>query len=329
MPSWVGDATMATPLMTCLRADERLHGVHVTGYMRPGLDQLLDGCDLLDEMIVGRPAGWLGPWKEGTRLAAKAFDAAILLPNSWRLAATIRLARIATRIGFDRDARGWMLTHRLPCPTPGGWRQPIPAIDYYLAIGKMIGISSGDRRMRLRASPAQREAGETILRRAGLENGGAFAILNPGASKAEKRWPTDRFAALADHLAGGHGLTVFVNGSPEERLLVAQVCEEAKSNPANLTDLSITLGSLKHIASRARLLVTNDTGTRHIAAAAAQALEAMPELGIISLFGPTDPQWAQIEYGRERQVSTGGKPMVDIPLETVCRACDELLEQPG
>lgn len=329
LPSWVGDATMATPLLACLRQDERLRQTRIIGYMRPGLDELLDGGDQLDEMIIGKPAGLTGPWREGRRLATGEFDAAILLPNSWRLAATIRLARIAQRIGYDRDARGWMLTHRLPSPAPGGWKQPIPAVDYYLAIGESLGVPQIDRRMRLRASAAQQAAASTILAKAGVREGDAFAILNPGASKAQKRWPTDRFAALADHLANRHGLKVLVNGSPNEHDVIAEVCNKSKSKPISLVQLGITLGPLKHIASRARLLVTNDTGTRHIAAAAATGgppAPHSPPLAILSLFGPTDPRWAQIEYQREKQISVRGEPMTEILLDTVQRSCDELLE---
>lgn len=329
LPSWVGDATMATPLLTALRHDEKLQQTQIVGYMRPGLDELLDGGDLFDETVVGKPAGPTGPWREGRRLATGQFDAAILLPNSWRLAATIRLARVAQRIGYDRQARGWMLTQRLPCPCPGGWKQPISAIDYYLAIASSLDIRHDDRRMTLRASSTQQAAGSSILLRAGVREGDPLAILNPGASKAEKRWPTDRFAALADYLANRHGLKVLVNGSPGERDIIADVCRASNSSLVNLVELGITLGSLKHIASRARLLVTNDTGTRHIAAASAisgPAAIKSPPLAILSLFGPTDPRWAEIDYAPERQINAHGEPMSQISLDTVQRTCDELLE---
>jgi len=328
LPSWVGDATMATPLLRALRDDERLRGAHLAGYMRPGLDELLDGCDLLDEMIVGRPAGLFGPWSEGRRLAGGRFDAAILLPNSWRLAATVRLARIPTRIGYNRDARGWMLTHVLPCPVPGGWKEPISAIDYYLAIGKALGVEATDRRMRLRASEQQRSAARTMLEHAGVATDELFAVLNPGASKAEKRWPADRFAALADHLAESHGMTVLISGSPAERSLVQEIVAQAKSSPIDLAALGVTLGSLKVILPRARLLVTNDSGTRHIAAASANAHAAdghASPLKILSLFGPTDPRWAAINDPREHQLCAADHRMEGLALSQVIIVCDELL----
>lgn len=329
LPSWVGDAVMATPLLGALRRDERLRSAHIAGYMRPGLDELLDGCELLNEMIVGRPAGLTGPWREGRRLTRHGFDAAILLPNSWRLAATVRLARIPARIGYNRDARGWLLTHVPPCPTPGGWKAPISAVDYYLALGRSLGIETDDHRMMLRASAAQAEAAEALLRRAGLDDGAPFAVLNPGASKAEKRWPAVRFAALADLLAQAHGLKVLVSGSPAERSLVQAIVAQAKSRPIDLAALGVTLGSLKAILPRAALVVTNDTGTRHIAAAAALSCAAerphAPTPALLSLFGPTDPRWAAIDYPHERQIIAPDQRIDSLTLEQVARACDDML----
>lgn len=331
LPSWVGDAAMATPLLGALRRDERLRSAHIAGYMRPGLDELLDGCELLNEAIVGRPAGLTGPWREGRRLARHGFDAAILLPNSWRLAATMRLARIPVRIGYNRDARGWLLTHVPPCPTPGGWKEPISAIDYYLAMGRSLGIEANDRRMMLRASVAPAEAAEALLRRAGLDKGAPFAVFNPGASKAEKRWPARRFAALADLLAQAHGLKVLVSGSPSERPLVGEIVAAARSRPVDLAAAGVTLGSLKAILPRATLVVTNDTGTRHIAAAAAFACAAerprAPMPAILSLFGPTDPRWAAIDYPHERQIIAPDQRIDSLTVEQVARECDAALGQ--
>lgn len=340
LPSWVGDAVMATPLLGALRRDERLRSAHIAGYMRPGLDELLDGCpstlsgsgpksELLNERIVGRPAGLTGPWSEGRRLARHGCDAAILLPNSWRLAATVRLARIPVRIGYNRDARGWLLTHNPPCPTSGGWKEPISAVDYYLALGRALGVETADRRMMLRASVAQAEAAEALLRRAGLDKGAPFAVLNPGASKAEKRWPAGRFAALADHLAQSHGLRVLISGSPSERPLVGEILAAARSGPIDLAAQDVTLGSLKAILPRATLVVTNDTGTRHIAAAAAIACAAerphasMP--AIVTLFGPTDPRWAAIDYPLERQIIAPDQRIASLTLEQVVQTCDDML----
>lgn len=328
LPSWVGDAVMATPLLAALRRDERLRAARLLAYMRPGLDELLDGCGLLDEMIVGRPSGLLGPWREGRRLRAMGFDAAILLPNSWRVAATVRAAGVPIRIGYRRSGRGPLLSHGLPCPSPGGWKEPISAIDYYLALGQTLGIDASDRRMLLRASEAQQRAAEELLEKAGIEPGVAFAVLNPGASKAEKRWPADRFAALADHLAA-RGLKVLINASPGEKPLVQSVVLMTQSEPVNLAALGISLGSLKAILPHARLLVTNDTGTRHIASASANAIEDEQcdrrRVAIISLFGPTDPRWAAIADPRERLIVASDGRIESVAIEQVAAACDEAL----
>jgi heptosyltransferase-2 len=114
-----------------------------------------------------------------------------------------------------------------------------------------------------------------------------MALLNPGGNNPAKRWPAERFAALADHLQSKHGLTVLINGSPAEAEVVASIagaCREAKC--VQLPELGINLGTLKALTRRSRLMVTNDTGPRHIAAAFGVPL--------VSLFGPTDPRWTVI-----------------------------------
>jgi heptosyltransferase-2 len=129
-------------------------------------------------------------------------------------------------------------------------------------------------------------AGAALLARAGVGEGEAFAVLNPGANDQAKRWPAERFAAVADHLARSHGMKVLVNGSPGEAALVDEVVAGATAPgwaARSLPALGVTIGSLKAVVRRARVMVTNDTGPRHIAAA----------FGVptVTLHGPTDPRW--------------------------------------
>src|SRR5690606_13735761 len=99
-----------------------------------------------------------------------------------------------------------------------------------------------------------------------------YCILNPGGNNPAKRWPAERFGELARHLAGAHGLRVLINGAPAEADLVREIAAGAGATspaPAALPDLGGTLGSLKALLAdgRCAIMVTNDTGPRHIAAA--------------------------------------------------------------
>lgn len=297
MPSWVGDAVMATPTLRLIR--RALPGVFVGGLVRPGIDQLLAGSDLLDELHIAHATGVLGPKFIAAKVRPRRYDTALLLANSFSSALIVRVAGIPRRLGYDRDARGLLLTDRLAAPKRADGRWAIvPAVDYYRTLAQELlfkprGLVSTTTEhataslpMELATTPAEEFAADELFAKAGVAPGTPCAILNPGGNNVAKRWPADRFAALADHLSSAHQLTVLINGSPGERELVAQIASMCKAPAVQLSELGITLGSLKAIVRRCRVMVTNDTGPRHLAAAFGVPL--------VSLFGPTDPRWTTI-----------------------------------
>ena len=142
--------------------------------------------------------------------------------------------------------------------------------------------------MKLAVTETQRAAATRLLD--GVN--GPFVVLNPGANRPDKRWPPSRFAAVADALAKTYGLETVLTGSTGERAIVEAVVSRAESPIHNLLSSGINLGSLKAVIQRADLMITNDTGPRHIAAALGTP--------IVTLFGPTDHRWTTIDYPRER-----------------------------
>ena len=346
LPSWVGDTVMATPFLRGLRMIPRFREARVTLLHKPGLEELLAGSGLADEML--RAEGNMV--REARGLGGGRFDEAILLPNSFRSALTVLLARIPKRIGYGRDGRSLLLTRALGAPVPGGFGEPISAVDYYLHLLRMITDDSGqgqtpfDRRIRLTPTGGQVEAANRMLERAGIAGEGErLVLLNPGGNRMDKRWPAERFAALADHIAERSEVRILLNGSPGERALlgsIASMCRAAR--PVNLAELGGTLGTLLGICARCALVVTNDTGTRHIAAAAGfdhlcRAEEARGRgeahvsagrpTRLVTLYGPTDPKWAEIDYPMELELRPGSHNLADLGLEEVARAAmDSLLE---
>jgi heptosyltransferase-2 len=303
MPSWLGDAVMATPALRLVR--QSVPNATITALLRPGLDQLMAGTTLFDRVHVARATGPLGPARVASLLRKNRHDAALLLPNSFATALTVWLARIPRRVGYARDGRGPLLTRKLHAPKrPDGSWAPIPAVDYYLdAAHAFLETASitppQDSRLKTQDSPLlelattgeqERAAGE-LLHHGGVEPGTPMAILNPGGNNPAKRWPPDRFARLANHLASEHGLTVLINGSPAEAGLVDHIADLAESPVVRLPRLGVTIGSLKAVVRRCRIMVTNDTGPRHVAAAFGVPL--------VSLFGPTDHRWTTIPAAAE------------------------------
>ncbi len=286
VPSWVGDAVMATPTFRLLR--DTLKGSFIGALVRPGIDQLLAGLDVFDEVHVASSGGVMGPKHAAAEVRHRRYDTALLLTNSCSSALITRLAGIRHRIGYERDARGLLLTHKLDAPKrPDGSWAPVSAVRYYDTLARTFLAPDADaspRFMELASTPEQAAASADILNRAGIRNETRLAILNPGGNDQAKRWPPDRFIDAARHLAARHNLRILVNGSPGERELVSIITQACGG--ISLADLGITLGSLKGVVARAEVMLTNDTGPRHIAAALGVPL--------VSLFGPTDHRWTII-----------------------------------
>src|SRR5262245_15883016 len=110
-PSWLGDCVMATPTFRRLR--RALPGAFIGALMRPGMDELLGGLPYFDEVHVARSSGVMGPKFVASKIRPRRYDTTVLLTNSFSTALIVRIAGIPRRIGYDRDARGLLLTDRL------------------------------------------------------------------------------------------------------------------------------------------------------------------------------------------------------------------------
>lgn len=322
LPSWVGDVVMATPAIRRIR--EAMPGIFIGALCRPGIDQLIGsqggGSDLFDEVHVFVPHGMMATKKAAAKVRPRRYDTALLLTNSFSTALTTRMAFIPRRIGYDRDGRGMLLTDRVVPPRNDdrSWRM-VPAVDYYWHLAaSLLGEAGVDWSvhepvdcvsmplalprgvvMELPVSDAEQTKCDEILKEAGVGDGDRFAVLNPGGNNEKKRWPADRFARLGDWLSESHGLKVLINGSPAETELIEEIRSLSSGNLVSLPELGNTLGALKAICRRAEIMVTNDTGPRHIAAAMGTKL--------VTLFGPTDPRWTTVPVralsdGRESEV---------------------------
>jgi heptosyltransferase-2 len=307
-PNWVGDAVMATPALRALRA---LYPKSRISYLlRRYVKPVYQGLAWADELITyraGAPDGSRGKdslLEISTMLRSREFDLAILLPNSFKAALICKLARIPRIVGYDRDGRGFLLTDKLLPAKENGRFIPTPIVKYYLGLVNYLGSPSKDLRLELAVTPAELEAGRRCLESAGLDpnsqrharSGEPWVILNPGAQYgSSKCWPTGYFAQLGDDLAQQLGARILLSGSPKEQPILDEISGRMKTRAVDLSRAGIELGSLKEVIRRCDLMVTNDTGPRHIAAAFGVPL--------ITLFGPTHPEWTEIYFSGERKLS--------------------------
>jgi len=308
-PSWVGDAVMATPTLRAIR--ELYPDAHVSYLMRRYVKPVYAGMPWADQLITYRTGKTKAKAGKGQffdlagRLRAAKFDLAVLLPNSFKSALVCKMAGIPRVVGYERDGRGFLLTDKLLPVKDKGKFVPSPIVKYYLGLAHYLGSAHRDLRLQLFVTEGERREAREVLARGGIDpdsdrpaarGGRPMIVLNPGAAfGAAKCWKAEYFAELADRFVDDLGATVLLSAAPKERAIVETIKRQMRHAPVDLSNKGMTLGSLKEIVRRCDLMVTNDTGPRHIAAAF--------DVPVVTVFGPTHPEWTEIYYARERQVA--------------------------
>lgn len=297
LPNWVGDNVMATPALRAIRS--HYSKSKISYLIKPYLTELFGGCPWYDELIY-----WPGKRKGEQpqtvlkllkQLRSRKFDVAVLLANSFRSALMCSLCKIPRRIGYDRDGRGVMLTDKLLPDRYNGRFLPISTLKYYLSVADYMGCQTNNYQMELFTEAHYEAETDGILIGHELETNANYAVLNPGASYGPtKCWPTEYFAEVGDYLFGKFGLRSLIVGSPRETPIIREVAGKMKNKAIIVAKPVAGLGTLKSIIKRSKLLVTNDTGPRHFAAAFG--------VPVVTIFGSTDPRWSETLYVRERQV---------------------------
>jgi heptosyltransferase-2 len=283
--NWIGDAVMSLPAIRAVR--QRYPHAHIALLARPWVADLYARESAIDEIIPYSARPGLHELRNKWALARslREFDAAILLQNAFEAAAVTRLAGIPLRVGYDRDARGWLLTHAVPVPRAG----EIPRHEryYYLELLRRAGILTS-----LPDVPAIRLEGRTAAALEGLRRfraaGAAGEIIgvSPGAAfGTAKQWVPERFAQAAQRLARQTNAAVALFGSAAEQQLcvtISGLIEAAGGVPGPVLNLagSTTLREFIDAAAACRLFLTNDSGAMHIASALGTPC--------VTVFGSTD-----------------------------------------
>jgi heptosyltransferase-2 len=324
-PNWVGDAVLAIPALKAIR--NRFPKAEITLLIRPWVAGLFTSAPFIDNVwSESKPRG-LADWKRITQeLRFRKFDVGVLLPNSFESALMLFLGRVPRRIGYATDGRRWMLTNSI-VPQNGSQHQT----NYYLNLVKSLTASSDRPSIEIEATAEERANARKLLSAEGVGPGVGYLVLNAGAAYGSaKRWHEDRFAAVADTLAADLGLSVALIGSEKERGIAEQIRDRMKTQAAVLTGKT-SLETLIGVLAESSLMITNDSGPMHIAAA----------LGVptVAIFGSTDenatgpygPKTRVVKHAVEcspcllRECPIDHRCMTRVTPQDVCRAARELL----
>ncbi len=288
LPNWLGDLTMATPT---LRAMRRAWGqsAQIVGILRPYLNDVLAGTDWIDEL-------WhFDPRSKNSALHSRAlvarmredrFDLAVLLTNSLRTAWIAWRGGARERVGYARYGRGPLLTGKIYPRRENGKIVAEPMVDSYLAISQSLGCGDESRRLELRTTADDENSADRVFETLGVRQDGRLALLNSsGAYGGSKLWPPEYFGELARRIADETDHDVLLMCGPKERELARRIAELSRHPRVfTMADQPMDIGTAKACMGRGRLMISTDSGPRHVAAALG--------LPVITFFGPMLPIWS-------------------------------------
>lgn len=304
LPTWVGDVVMATPFIRGLFL--RFPQARITLVMNRHLYPLLEGSPWVENCVFWPPRNKSKEAKQQHKalladLRSRKLDLAVMLPNSLRSAWLCWRSGAKRRVGFNRDARGLLLTDALPVPNRVGKNyQPMPLCDYYAVLASALEMEHPGDQLTLFTTTEADDAVDARLQREGVSPEQPLVVLCPGANfGASKCWDPERFAGVADHLVRRFGAAIVISPGPGEEPLAEAIQNTMTQKSFLLTSPCLTLGELKSLIADADLLLGNDTGPRHFGRAF--------DTHRVTVFGPTEQQWTDTSHGDETIVK------VDVP----------------
>ena len=322
-PLALGDVLRATGFTAALRRG--LPHARITfavgDYAAPALTNNPDIDEIMPMGMLGTPRRYDAAEYRAfvRRLRERRFDAAFVLDRSPAMALLPYFARIPYRIGLDSRLRGFAHTTRVPVGVEDN------EVETYRSVARLAGLNPTDAACVFRPTQDDVEAARRLAEEFDLNSAALWVVIapgggvNPGAVDVTKRWPAERFAALADWLIQRRDARVCLVGSASDSPSIAAVLR-AMSESATSLDGRTTFGQLGALIAGSDLFVGNDSASAQLA------------LGVstpsVTIFTATEP-WI---YGTVTPLAipvyTGGKAQglgSPPPVEMVTTAVRRLL----
>lgn len=280
-PSWVGDAILSEPLVALLREpyEDPIVDVLVNAWCAPVYARMRGIRRIIENPLGHGKLDLAGRRRLARTLRDEGYTHAFVLPNSWKSALVPFLARIPKRVGYRGEARYGLLTDARPLDRKAMPRLVERFAALAVARGALVPMPPSPV---LVPDTANRAAAMRALH---LKTDRPVVILCPGAEfGAAKRWPPNQFAELAGMFLAD-GLQVWIVGSPNDRIAADAVLNSLGEDMHRVRDLTARtdLGTAIDILSSASLVVSNDSGLMHAAAAVGVPL--------VALFGSSSPAY--------------------------------------
>ena len=300
-PSWVGDALLSQPLLTLLKQSDPRSTIDVLapGWALPIFRRMPEVGETIESPFAHGELALLKRLQIGRYVRARHYDRAYVLPNSFKSALVPLFARIPQRIGFVGEARHWLLTDARRLDE----RALALMVERFahLAAPRGTTVAVELPRPRLQVDPMERDR---LIAQLGLERPSRLVCFCPGAEYGPaKRWPPRYFGELAAALAAD-GHTVWIVGSSRDHDIGDAIRASSAGVALNLCGRT-TLDQAVVLLSGADMVVTNDSGLMHVAAALDRPM--------VALYGSSSPAFTPPLSGRARILK------LDVP----CSPCFE------
>ena len=332
-PSALGDIVLALPALAALKRN--FPQAKISWLVRPEYAELLRGHPDLDEVILfdrrllGKswynPRAFSGLLELLRRLREGRFDLVFDFQGLFRTGFFGWVSGGKRRFGMTqaREFARFFYTDKISQDASS-----IHLVDYYLKMVAAAGAKRGEIEFRLPEDAEAAEVVEKLLKLQGVN--GKYAVIVPGAARENKRWPMERFAKLADKIVSQFGWSMAATGSAAEKGYIETLQNIAGVGVVNLAGRT-SIAELIELLRGAAVVVSNDTGPGHIAAALG--------VPVVMIFGPTNPARVcpyrrpecvvAIEADKRGRKADSYDPKHDIRHITVEQVFEKVCEQIG
>jgi heptosyltransferase-2 len=280
MPNWLGDLVMATPVL----ADIRQHwpDAEITAMCQSNMASILKHDPHIDALFsYNKPSGWIRYGQVHTiidEIRRGEYDLGIMLTNSISSAWWFWRGAVKWRIGYATQLRSWLLSQAVPWPAQK--EQQHQVITYKMLL-EPLGIPLSTTPPQLYLTDEERTQAHELLQSAGINAGESLILgINPGAAYGHaKCWIPERFVALTQAMLNNPRITVVYFGDSSGAPLVDKICAQLPAERVLNLAGKTSLRELMALISCCSLILTNDSGPMHVAAAL--------RIPLVALFGST------------------------------------------